>query len=117
MGAADRHAVLDVRVGHGEHGVVRPLEALAVDVPPRAERARVLRALGALVDRAAHGPREGYLALRLVGLDEVLLDLGPDRLEDVAQVNEHREVLRQRRRRLLQVVQSDLPVAHRRAAR
>mmetsp|Transcript_20783 Transcript_20783/g.62008 ORF Transcript_20783/g.62008 Transcript_20783/m.62008 type:complete len:253 (-) Transcript_20783:188-946(-) len=112
-GAPDEHAVLDVVRRHGEHAVVGPFVALGVDVAPRAERARVRRALGPLVDRRAHRAVEGHGAVALVRLDEVLLDLGPDGLEHVAEVDEHGEVAPQSRGLLFEVRPPDGPVGGR----
>mmetsp|Transcript_3185 Transcript_3185/g.11340 ORF Transcript_3185/g.11340 Transcript_3185/m.11340 type:complete len:591 (+) Transcript_3185:387-2159(+) len=115
--AADQHPRL-VEVAHRlrKHRVARPLVARGVDVAPRAQRVRVCADLHlrARVDCVAHRARvRDHL---LLVLDEVLLDLGPDALEQVAEVDHHREVAPQRVRLLPDVLKPQRPVARRRAS-
>ena len=100
---ADGHAEVVRGQLRRRHRVVDPLVALRMHVALRAEGALVLVALGALVDQRALLAREGRGLV--VGLEEVLADLRPHDLEQVAQMAGQRVVAKHRAPRLQPVVQ------------
>ena len=84
LGAADGDAERFLADGRRRDRVRHPFVALGVDVVVGAEGADVEHRLGALVDDGAAVAREGHAVL--FAFEEVLAHLGPDRLEDEAQV-------------------------------
>ncbi len=90
---------------HRRDRVVDPLVVRLVEVHLRAERALVDHALGALVDDRALGAGEGRVVG--VGLDEVLADLGPDVLEEEAEVRDDGVVAADRLAGLREVHEAD----------
>ena len=85
-GAAGAYGHAEVMGGHvgGRHGVVDPLITHGLHVQLRAEGALVGLALGPLVDERSLLAGEG--GRLVVALDEVLPHLGPDELQQEAQV-------------------------------
>src|SRR5205807_8989659 len=74
--------------------MVHPLEADGIDVVLAAERPHIELHLGALVDDGAAVAAEWRAVL--VALEEILPELGPDRLEDEAHMRRGRIVAQDR---------------------
>ena len=99
---SDPHRIV-MRCRLGGQRVMQPLVLVGIDVVLRAERPLIELFLGALIDNRplVAGKRGAFL----IGLEEILAHLGPDRFQQEPQVRGHRVVAQDGVFRLRQVAQ------------